>query len=78
MCYMAVCASDRTQPPVNRVTVKASKLDAKLNTLLFQSHNAEDKAVDVGVMTSETVFKRWDSVKSDWTTDSCLVCLRLV
>jgi len=58
---------------VNRVAIKANKLDAKLNTLLFQSHNAEGKAVNVGVMTSETVFKRWDSVKSDWTTDSCQV-----
>jgi len=60
---------------VTRVTVKASKLDAKLNTLLFQSRNAEDKPVNVGVMTSETVFKRWDSVKSHWTTDSCQVTL---
>ena len=71
---LCVCAgSDRSQLPVTRVTVKANQLDAKLNTLLFQSQNAEGKPVDVGVMTAETVFKRWDSVKSDWTTDSCHV-----
>ena len=56
-----------------RISVTANKLDPKLNTLLIQAHNAEAAPTDVGVMTSETLFKHWDVEKLQWTASSCQV-----
>ena len=70
---LRVFISDRTQQPLNRISLTADKLDSKLNTLLIQSLNADREPVDVGVMTSETVFKHWDESKSRWAADKCKV-----
>jgi len=68
-----VFTSDRTQYPINRISLTAEKLDPELNTLLLQSVNADRAPVDVSVMTSETVFKHWDVSKSQWTAQNCKV-----
>ena len=57
------------------MALTADKLDPKVNSLVFQSANAEHAPIDIGVMTAESVFKHWDPSKSQWTDDSCQVSL---
>ena len=64
---------------MSRVSLTPDKLDPELNSLLLQSYNLDGVPIDVGVMTSETVFKRWAGGRSrrrdadGWTTDDCQV-----
>jgi len=66
--FECACSNGQTQLPLNRISLSAQRLHPKMNSLLIQSNNVEKTLVDVGVMTSETVFKSWDKDKSQWMT----------
>ena len=77
MCICVRC-SDRTQQPLHRVSLTADRLDSKLNTLLIQSVNADNKPMTVGVLTSETLFRHWDEKNSKWNPNACQVVALVV
>jgi len=69
-------ASDPSQKSLSRIPLTASRLDTKQNSLLLQAGCADKTPIEVGVMTAETMFKRWNPDRHLWTDESCQVHTR--